>query len=108
MYVVIYLISMNLLLLLLISMRKGYARMKRNFRENMERNLCTVAFYSIRDKYDQVAPLVQLRSSWHFLTAAKMSLQFYKFSRYSNILKLTIAVMSESAEATLSPMQLLF
>ena len=34
MYVVIYLISMNLLLLL-ISMRKGYARMKRNFRENI-------------------------------------------------------------------------
>ena len=33
MYVVIYLISMNLLLL--ISMRKGYARMKRNFRENI-------------------------------------------------------------------------
>ena len=34
MYVVIYLISMNLLLLL-ISMPKEYARMKRNFRENI-------------------------------------------------------------------------
>ena len=37
-----------------------------------------------------------------------MSLQFYEFSRYFNILKLAIAFMLERAEGTLLPMPRLF